>query len=471
VSAHRHSEYEPCPDWQERISKTDAGGGLNGYDFLGNREKRRKSADTESAAFRAFCQSWYDKFGSKIVGVKDLFTLVEEQELLTELVSAETEHGRRKKLGNLIQKRVDRHYGDFKILERDTDNSGRKLYQLEFNKVVAVPPGIAPPSANTPPLTGSSLSPTFSPSHFPNVGSRLIDSKDEPGEAWSFPDTELASILFYRQCEARMLHRVYLDDKSAQIYDFCHAVIQCRSDWRTVTDLALVKFATSRRLLSGILFAADEGVLIDQLTGCFQEMNFCLDGLLEISLYDRFRYEGRWVSRYSIRDLNDPDFDPILMPGRAATDDPLSIGPFDVDDYLGGEYYGAIVDLCRCLWEAGNRALTTSQILECIYFGNFIPGFGSPCGEMEFSYYLTDLRHLEFLLDSVQGFEFEGFMIEATRVVDAEGNYYPAYELSLMEGYPIPDLPTESTAASRRQRYLKPYRFTKRDAVRLLSPH
>ena len=42
-------------------------------DFLGNREKRRKSADTESAAFRAFCQSWYDKFGPKVVGVKDLF--------------------------------------------------------------------------------------------------------------------------------------------------------------------------------------------------------------------------------------------------------------------------------------------------------------------------------------------------------------------------------------------------------------
>ena len=203
----------------------------------------------------------------------------------------------------------------------------------------------------------------------------------------------------------------------------------------------------------------------------FQEMNFCLDGLLKISLYDRFRYEGRWVSRYSIRDLNDPDFDPILVPGQTATDDPLSIGSFDVDDYLGGEYYGAIVDLCRCLWETRNLTLTASQILEFIYLGNFIPGFGSPCGEMDFSYYLTDLRHLEFLLDSVQGFEFEGFMIDATKLVDPDGNLCSAYQLSLVEGYSLPDLPTESTAASRRQRYLKPYRFTKRDAARLLSPH
>ena len=177
--------------------------------------------------------------------------------------------------------------------------------------------------------------------------------------SWSEPDAELASILYSRQLEARWLHRIYLEDASAQIHDFCHAIYQCRSWWRLVSDLALVRFATSRGLMPGILTAVDEEVRIGQLSEHFQEMNFFLDGLAEMWFYDTFEFEGRWIRRYAFRDLNEPDRE--LVHGSSSwripwqSNDPLSRIPFDVTEYGEAEYYPHFVDLCRLLWDAGNQ--------------------------------------------------------------------------------------------------------------------
>jgi len=434
-------------------------------DFLGNREKRRSASDTDSAPFRAFCQSWFEKHGEKVVGAKDLYQLVEEKELLVDLLIANSEQGSRNKLGRLIKKMVDRHFGPYKILDKGVDNSGRRLYQLELTKA-----GANSGSGPTEPQNSAGSPTTGAPTTIALASAKSYDQTlDVDLVSWALPDDELASILFRRNLEFRLVHRVYLDDASAQLYDLCHAIFQCRSHWRVITDRTLVRFARTRGLLAGILTAQEEDVQAAQFEQCFQEMNYYLDGLAEISLYDRFQHDGRWISRYSIRDLGVPDFAPVQEPAPWQSDDPLAREPFDVTEYLGAGFYPHFADLCRCLWEAGNPPLATSQILEVVYTFDLLPGFGTTHGEGNFSHFVTDLRHLDFLLSSVQGFEFEGFLIEPTTVSDQTGTPQPAFCLSPVDGYGAPAEPVPLDPEGFLRRHRKPYIFTGRDFVRLLG--
>ena len=434
-------------------------------DFLGNREKRRNASEAESALFRAFCQAWFEKHGEKVVGSKDLYQLVEDRELLADLLVANTDQGRRNKLGRLIKKMVDRHFGPYKILDKGVDNSGRGLYQLELIKAGENPASgtTVPPNPAGSPTTGTSKTTAL-------ASSKSYDQTfDVDLASWAVPDSELASILFHRQLEARFLHRAYLDDPAIQLCDLCHAVFRCRSVWRLITDRTLVRFARNRGLLPGILTAMEEDVQVVQLEQRFQEMNYYLDGLAEITLYDRFQHEGRWISRYSIRDLSVPDFEPVQVPAPRQSGDPLAREPFDVTEYLGAEFYPHFADLCRCLWEAGNPPLVISQILEFVYTLNLLPGFGTTHGEGDFDHFVTDLLHLDFLLSSVEGFEFEGFLIEPTTVADPTGTPQPAYCLSPVDGYGAPAEPVPLDPEGFRRRHQKPYRFTGRDTARLLG--
>jgi len=435
-------------------------------DFLGNRQKRRSASESDSVLFRAFCQAWFEKHGEKIVGSKDLYQLADDKELLADLLIANTEQGRRNKLGKLIKKIVDRHFGPYKVVGRDSDNSGRGLYQLEVTKTgsASTTGSSAPPVSNSPPGASVVPSPIASASD-----TWAGNGRDEYLGAWCLPDQEVASILFRRHLEARLVHRVYLNDASAQLYDLCHAVFQCRSDWRLITDLTLVRFAKTRGLLPGILTALEEDVQIVQLEERFQEMNYYLDGLAEISLYDRFQHDGRWINRYSIRDLSVPDFAPVLEPAPWPSDDPLAREPFDVTEYLGAGYYPHFADLCRCLWEAGNPPLVISQILEVVYSFNLLPGFGMTDGEGDFGHFVTDLRHLDFILSSVQGIEFEGFLIEPITATDQTGTPQPAFRLSPVEGQDAPDILGMLKPEGFRRRHQKPYHFSGRESVRLLG--
>lgn len=449
--------------WAETIGGILQVCGVTG--FLGNREKRRSASETDSALYRAFCQAWFEKFGETIVGGKDLYPLVDEKELLADLLVANTEQGRRNKLGMRLTKLVDRHFGPFKVVACDKDNSGRGLYQLKVGTVGANPgPGpTSPQNSAGPPNTGT-------PTMLPLASSKSYDQTlDVDLASWAVPDCELASILFHRQLEARWLHRAYLDDTSVQLRDLCHAVFQCRSRWRLVTDRALVRFAKNRGLLPGILTATDEDVQVVQLEQRFQEMNYYLDGLAEIWHYDRFQHEGRWISRYSIRDLSVPDFEPVQEAAPWQSGDPLARQPFDVTEYLGAEFYPHFADLCRCLWEAGNPPLVPSQMLEVVYSFGLLPGFGTTHGEGDFDHFVTDLRHLEFLLAAVQGFEFEGFLIEPTTVSCPTGTPQPAFCLAPVDGYGAPAEPVPIDPEGFRRRHQKPLRFTGRDAVRLLG--
>ncbi len=97
--------------------------------FLKTQQARRKTSDSDSALWRAFCNAWYDKFAGSIKGVKDLFDVVEAGELLPGVLNADTELGRRQQFGNRLKERIDRVYGDKKIVYEGDDNSGRKLYK------------------------------------------------------------------------------------------------------------------------------------------------------------------------------------------------------------------------------------------------------------------------------------------------------------------------------------------------------
>jgi len=112
--------------------------------FLGNYTKLNEKANTEMAAWRDFVAAWYEKHGEAVVGVADLFVIastkvIEDQEgkrievgqgLLNELLKSEKERGRRIKLGEFLRQKVDRVYGEFRIIDAGTSH-GAGQYQLK----------------------------------------------------------------------------------------------------------------------------------------------------------------------------------------------------------------------------------------------------------------------------------------------------------------------------------------------------
>ena len=426
--------------------------------FLGTQQARRKTSDSDSALWRAFTNAWYDKFAGSIKGVKELFEVVEAGDLLPGVLNADTELGRRQQFGNRLKERIDRIYGDKKIGYAGDDNSGRKLYKLEIVGGNGGSPGSPRPPDALPPL------PT------PPV----IDPADEAPYIWSVPDEEVASQLFHLQLEARMMHRSYLDNRSAQILDFSHAIFRCRASWRLITGSALVRFARSRGLLAGILTAQDEDLRIGQLSECFQEANFYCDGLAQISLEDTPSFDGRTVCRYAIRDLTDDEFDPILQPDDLVAsssegvqgDQEAQQEPFDFNAYFASAGYETLVAFCRCWWETEDHVLDFAGVLDLVHRFDLLPDFA------EVYDYQTQAREIHFILYGICGFEFEGFLIgwPAYDVADntgAEQELPIRFDIRIIEGSPPPRIPPNGVDLWTRRRNEKPYRFTGRDLDRL----
>jgi len=99
--------------------------------FLGNQSQHRQGSDEEAAQWRELCRHWWRMYQASPVGVKDLYEIVASNELLPWILSAETDQGRRQRLGRALARMRDRCFGDFRILQVGADNSDRKRYQLE----------------------------------------------------------------------------------------------------------------------------------------------------------------------------------------------------------------------------------------------------------------------------------------------------------------------------------------------------
>jgi hypothetical protein len=105
--------------------------GIDG--FLANVKRTRRDSDNDLAQLRAFTLAWAIKYGTDKVGVKDLFSLLEDNDdLLPNVMMAETTIGCKQKLGHYLKKVRDRCLGQFQIRQLDAeDHSGRKQYRLK----------------------------------------------------------------------------------------------------------------------------------------------------------------------------------------------------------------------------------------------------------------------------------------------------------------------------------------------------
>jgi hypothetical protein len=100
--------------------------------FLANAAKKRKRSDEDSAQWRAFCTKWWQEYRTNDVGAKEFFELAEAEDLLPWVMNAETDLGKRQKLGRAVSKMVGRRFGDYRILDADTEGrGGTRQYKLE----------------------------------------------------------------------------------------------------------------------------------------------------------------------------------------------------------------------------------------------------------------------------------------------------------------------------------------------------
>lgn len=106
--------------------------------FLANAQEKRKLVDERSLQWTTFCGTWWKEFSSsnddtetEAVGAKDLFELAQRDDLLPWVMAAETDQGKKQKLGRELRKVTDRRFGSFQIVHVDTDSSGRHRYKLQ----------------------------------------------------------------------------------------------------------------------------------------------------------------------------------------------------------------------------------------------------------------------------------------------------------------------------------------------------
>jgi len=86
--------------------------GISG--FLGNLEDFYEQADSEGAELRRFVHLWWEKYRQEEVGVQELYSLVEENDVALSL-KGQTERGRKTSLGRLLGSLRDRRFQTFRI--------------------------------------------------------------------------------------------------------------------------------------------------------------------------------------------------------------------------------------------------------------------------------------------------------------------------------------------------------------------
>ena len=150
--------------WAKTVGGILQAAGINR--FLENAAERRETTDDEVIEWRAVCNAWWLEHEDDEIGVKELYQLVEKDELLPWLLSVDTEVGRRQRLGHKLRKLRGRCFGAFRITQDGSDNSRRRQYHLELLPGHEAPPPEEQDEAE-PAETGD-----------PNRFNHLIESED-----------------------------------------------------------------------------------------------------------------------------------------------------------------------------------------------------------------------------------------------------------------------------------------------------
>lgn len=102
--------------------------------FLDNRAEVYAQVESESAAWQALFEAWWEAYKDQRVDMEKVFGLAKEKQLLTELRSGRTDRGARTALGQELSGRRDRIVGGYTVRVVGTAHGGGALYRLEVKK-------------------------------------------------------------------------------------------------------------------------------------------------------------------------------------------------------------------------------------------------------------------------------------------------------------------------------------------------
>jgi hypothetical protein len=119
--------------------------------LLANAREARQALVSEVDEWDEFVAAWWRRFQTASVGVKDLFSLAERDNLLEGVMDSASERGRRTQLGAALKGQAGRVLGSFRVAADETDHSGRQLFRLEMVGATTLP--LQPPTPQPPPST------------------------------------------------------------------------------------------------------------------------------------------------------------------------------------------------------------------------------------------------------------------------------------------------------------------------------
>lgn len=108
--------------------------------LLDNAKEFRAARADQSAEWREFLGVWWTIYREQAVGVKELYTLAKERQLLDQVLGDEGERSQRTRLGRHLGKMLDRVCGEFRMVAAKQDNDRCQKYKLEKIEVQEAQP-------------------------------------------------------------------------------------------------------------------------------------------------------------------------------------------------------------------------------------------------------------------------------------------------------------------------------------------
>ncbi len=104
-------------------------GGFTG--FITNVQERRRDGDEDLEQLKRFIHAWLKEYQFETVTARDLFSLIATSDLLPQVMAAETEQGRRQKLGRYLGRMEDKVTGHFQLVRlKNLNRNGVRRYQI-----------------------------------------------------------------------------------------------------------------------------------------------------------------------------------------------------------------------------------------------------------------------------------------------------------------------------------------------------
>jgi hypothetical protein len=98
--------------------------------FLGNLDEVYSAADEETAQWEEFLMAWWDEHRSVPQGIRELFRIAQDRDLLLMVRGDKSEHSQKTRMGKALGQMRDRQIGLFRIEEVGRSRSGGFLYRL-----------------------------------------------------------------------------------------------------------------------------------------------------------------------------------------------------------------------------------------------------------------------------------------------------------------------------------------------------